>query len=44
MIKLPVIFQDQDILVIDKPAGIVSTPSDTSSEPTMADSCVTIQI
>ncbi len=34
---LRTVFEDQDILVIDKPSGLVSTPSDTSSEPTVAD-------
>jgi len=35
MIK--VIFEDDSMLVLDKPAGLVSTPSETQKEPTLAD-------
>lgn len=35
--QLNIIFQDDEIIVIDKPPGLVSTPSDTQNEPTLAD-------
>lgn len=37
MSSLSIIFQDDDFMVIDKPAGLVTTPADTISEPTVSD-------
>lgn len=35
--KLQIIFEDENLLVVDKPAGLVSTPSETQAEGTLAD-------
>jgi 23S rRNA pseudouridine1911/1915/1917 synthase len=37
MSDLKILFEDDSLIVVNKPAGLVSTPSDTSSEPTLAD-------
>lgn len=37
MSKLKIIFQDEDFMVIDKPAGLVTTPADSISEPTVSE-------
>lgn len=37
MSKLNILFEDDQILVIDKPAGIVVTPSETNNEETISD-------
>jgi 23S rRNA pseudouridine1911/1915/1917 synthase len=37
MTKLNVVFEDQYLVVIDKPAGLVVTPSETQKEPTLAE-------
>lgn len=37
MIKLSVIYQDDDFMVIDKPAGLVTTPADSISGPTVSE-------
>ncbi len=35
--NIPVVFQDQYLMVVDKPAGLVVDPSATQTEPTLAD-------
>jgi 23S rRNA pseudouridine1911/1915/1917 synthase len=35
--SLSLIYQDDDFMVIDKPAGLVTTPAETISEPTVSD-------
>ena len=42
MLQLPVVYQDQDIAVIDKPAGIMVHPAAGSSSPTIVDFARTI--
>ncbi len=37
MNKLSIIYQDDDFMVIDKPAGLVTTPADSISEPTVSE-------
>lgn len=37
MTSLTIIYQDADFLVIDKPAGLVVSPTETSSDETLAD-------
>lgn len=37
MSTLSIIYQDDDFIVIDKPAGLVSTPADSISEPTVSE-------
>lgn len=34
---MTIVFQDDSLLVIDKPAGLVVTPTETQKEPTLAD-------
>jgi 23S rRNA pseudouridine1911/1915/1917 synthase len=37
MLSLSIIYQDDYFMVIDKPAGLVTTPADTISEPTVSE-------
>jgi 23S rRNA pseudouridine1911/1915/1917 synthase len=37
LLMINIIYQDDSLIVIDKPPGLVSTPSDTQTDPTLAD-------